>query len=79
LTIFREPHNTGDFAIQVNSKSNEPVTVRVLDMNGKVRIVNTGLSKTNSIKVGANLVGGTYIAEVIQGQNKQVIKLIKLN
>jgi hypothetical protein len=68
-----------DFSIQVISKSNEPVTLRILDMNGKVRSVQTQLSKTNSIKVGNNLIGGTYFAEVTQGGNKQVVKLVKLN
>jgi hypothetical protein len=68
-----------DFTIQVISKSNEPITIRILDINGKVRSVQTQLSKTSSIKVGSGLLGGTYIAEVIQGTNRQTIKLVKLN
>ena len=68
-----------DFNIIVTSKSTEPITVRILDMNGKVRSVQTQLSKTNSIKVGNNLLGGTYMAEVIQGNNRQTVKLVKLN
>jgi hypothetical protein len=68
-----------DFSIQVMSKTNEPITVRILDLNGKVMSVGKAFSKGNNIKVGANLLGGTYIAEVIQGSNKQVVKLVKLN
>jgi large repetitive protein len=68
-----------DFSIQVLSKSNSPITIRILDLNGKVMSVGTAFSKGNNIKVGANLLGGTYIAEVIQGSNKQVVKLVKLN
>jgi hypothetical protein len=67
------------FRIQVTSTSNEPVTVRILDLNGKVRSVDTRLSKSNIITVGGQLAGGTYMAEVMQGKNRKVFKLIKLN
>ena len=78
VNVYPNP-SAYDFSIQVISKSNEPVTVRILDLNGKVRTVQTQLSKTNSIKVGNDLTGGTYFAEVTQGGNKQVVKLVKLN
>lgn len=78
VNVYPNP-SAYDFNIQVISRSNEPVTVRILDLNGKVRSVQTQLSKTNSIKVGNDLTGGTYFAEVTQGNNKQVVKLVKLN
>ncbi len=78
VNVYPNP-SAYDFSIQVTSKSKEPVTVRILDMDGKVRSVHTQLSKNNSIKVGASLIGGTYFAEVTQGSNKQVVKLVKLN
>jgi hypothetical protein len=68
-----------DFSLLVLSKSNELITVRILDLNGKVSSVQTQLSKANSIKVGSMLIGGTYFAEVTQGSNRQVVKLVKLN
>lgn len=68
----------GDFNIRVFSSSNEPVMVRILDNNGVVRSVTSMLSKNNSIRVGGNLTSGTYIAEVIQGTNRKLVKLIKL-
>lgn len=67
------------FRIQVTSSSNELITVRILDMNGKVRSVDTRLSKSNIITVGSGLSGGTYMAEVIQGNSRKVFKLVKLN
>jgi hypothetical protein len=70
---------TSDFTIQVISNSSEPVTVRLLDVTGVVKSVSMNNSKINTIKVGADLPGGTYFAEVIQGANKQMVKLIKLN
>jgi hypothetical protein len=70
---------TSDFSIQVKSNSDKPVTVRILDVNGVVRGVTLMNSKTNTIKVGGKLKGGTYIAEVIQGNDTKVVKLIKLD
>ncbi|MEO7763887.1 MAG: T9SS type A sorting domain-containing protein, partial [Ferruginibacter sp.] len=67
------------FSIQVTSKSNEPVTVRLLDVTGVIKGVGMNNPKTNIIKVGANLPGGTYYAEVIQGDNKQIVKLVKID
>ncbi len=68
-----------EFNIQVTSKSSEPITIRIFDMSGKVRSVQTLYSKFNGIKTGANLPQGLYMAEVTQGSNKQIVKLVKLN
>lgn len=71
--------STTDFRLQVISKSREPITVRLMDVNGVLREQSQVFIKTSSINIGAHLVGGTYFAEVIQGSNRQVVKLIKLN
>ena len=68
-----------EFTLMVNSKSKEPVTIRIMDVNGVVKSVNAMVAKSNNIKVGKNLVAGIYTAEVVQGKNRQLIKLIKLN
>ncbi len=68
-----------EFTIMVSSRSNEKITVRILDMNGAVRSVQTPITKSNSIKVGKDLNGGTYMAEVTQGKNRKVVKIVKLD
>jgi Metallo-peptidase family M12/Secretion system C-terminal sorting domain/HYR domain len=78
VIVYPNP-SAGDFRIQVTSNSYEPVTVRILDVTGVVHSVNLMNSKTNTIKVGNHLKEGTYIAEVIQGTNRKLVKLIKLN
>ncbi|MFZ1453206.1 MAG: PA domain-containing protein [Ferruginibacter sp.] len=78
VNVYPNP-SAYDFSIQVSSKSNEPVTVRILDMNGKVLSVHAQQTKANNIRVGDKLTGGTYIAEVIQGTNRKTLKLVKLN
>ena len=67
-----------EFNIQVISKSTEPVTVRILDLTGKVLSVHAQ-TKANSFRVGEKLISGTYIAEVIQGANRKTVKLVKMN
>ena len=78
VNVFPNP-SAGEFSLQVISKSAAPVQIKIMNMNGMVMSVSNVLSKANMIKVGANLLGGTYLAEVSQGTNKQVIKLVKLN
>lgn len=80
LEVKISPNPTENvFRIQVTGGSNEPITLKIVDMNGVVRIMDKRLSKANSITVGSELTGGTYMAEVIQGSNRKVYKLIKLN
>jgi hypothetical protein len=68
-----------DFTIMVGGNSKEAVTVRILDINGVVRELINGQLKGNTILVGGNLIGGTYMAEVTQGKNRKLVKLVKLN
>lgn len=80
LEVKVSPNPTENvFRIQVGSRSNEPITLRIVDMNGRVRITDKRLSNENVITVGAELTGGIYMAEVIQGKNRKVYKLVKLN
>jgi hypothetical protein len=78
VTVYPNP-STSDFRIVVSSTSNEPVKVRVMDVNGSLKSVRPLLPKSNEIRVGANLSAGVYTAEVIQGSKRKVVKLIKLN
>ncbi len=78
VSAFPNP-SSGDFMIQVSGNSDKPVSVRILDVTGKVRSVSLMNSASNNIRVGANLKGGIYMAEVIQGMNRKVIKLVKMN
>jgi hypothetical protein len=78
VTAYPNPSAT-EFLLQVKGISNAPVTVRVLDVNGVVRSTTVMNPKSNTIKLGNNLKAGTYMAEVIQGNERKIVKLIKLN
>ncbi len=78
VNVYPNPSST-DFTIQVISKSNEPVTVMLMDSNGAIRSISEVPLKASNVKVGGTLWPGTYFAEVVQGLNKKVVKLIKIN
>jgi hypothetical protein len=71
--------SAGDFNVLVTSNSDEPITVRILDAKGTIKTVLMANSKTKTLKVGSDLPAGIYMAEVIQGSNKQMLKLVKIN
>ncbi len=78
VKVYPNP-SASDFSIQVMGSSNEAVVVRLLDATGVVLNVNTTVIKGSVLKLGSELHGGTYFAEVTQGANKQIVKLVKLN
>ena len=76
--IYPNP-SAGDFSLKVISKSSAPISVKITDLSGKVMTVNSTVVKGSIINLGNELRAGTYIAEVIQGASRQVIKLVKVN
>jgi hypothetical protein len=77
VSAMPNPSNS-DFMLHITGSSSDPTLVRVFDISGKVISViklNGGISYT---RFGSNLNGGTYFAEVIKGNNRQVMKLVKL-
>ncbi len=71
--------SAGDFTLLVISESNEPITVRILDETGNIKKVMMANSTTKTLKMGANLPAGKYVAEVIQGTSIKTVKLVKIN
>lgn len=66
------------FAIQLTNPSQEPVTIEIYDMLGK--LVEKAICSHNEIEstlFGINLASGIYQAVVTQGGNKQTLRGIK--
>ncbi len=79
VNIFPNPSST-NFKLNIDSKSNEPVTIRILDMVGKeINVIQSSKTKSSVLQIGAALIAGTYFAEIKQGSNRQIVKLVKLN
>lgn len=76
VTAFPNPTNN-EFTLRLTSKETEVVTVRVFDVTGKlVKQIRT--APNQSIRFGAEFKNGSYLAEVVQGKRKEVVKLMKL-
>ncbi len=79
VNVFPNPSST-NFKLNIDSKSNERITIRILDMVGKeINVIQSYKTKSNTLQIGAALIAGTYFAEITQGNNKQIVKLVKLN
>lgn len=76
VKVYPNP-SSSYFLIQVESKNTEPVTIRILDMNGKLMSLQTKQLIAGNITVGADLPKGIYIAEIKQGKNIKAVKLVK--
>lgn len=77
VTVLPNPSKTG-FTLKLESESEQPLNLRILDLNGKELSRLGNLSANTVIRVGDNLMTGFYLAEIIQGQERKVVKLIKI-
>lgn len=71
--------STTNFRLLVLSYALEPVTVRVYTANGALVTNLDKIPEGNIITVGSDYRGGTYFAEVTQGNKRKTVKLVKLN
>jgi PKD repeat protein len=68
------PFNNG-FSVSILTSESSPVRVNVLDMLGQVVEVYNNV--TEETVMGSALSRGIYFAEVIQGENRQMIQVVK--
>ena len=79
LTVKAYPNPSSYyFNVTAQGGSSEPMTLRVLDLTGKLVQVKTGVSANSTLQIGQDLVAGSYIIELIQGNKKVEQKVIKL-
>jgi hypothetical protein len=69
---------TNYFNVVIKGKDASPVTVRVMNIYGKV-ILNQKVASAATLHMGDNWTNGTYLIEVIQGNEKKVMRAIKAN
>jgi hypothetical protein len=67
-----------EFTLELHGKDKQPITVRLIDMNGKLINTFNNLQSNRTVRFGNDLKKGAYFAEVVQGEERKVIKLIKL-
>lgn len=78
VRVSPNPSNT-HFVISTQSAETAPVHIRIMDVSGKVVEELRDVAPNTGVTAGQQLAVGSYFAEVLQGSNRKVRKLIKLN
>lgn len=66
------------FALSIESNSDSPISIRILDIQGKQVDRLGNISANSIIKIGDKLKTGVYLAEIMQGNERKTVKLIKI-
>ena len=69
--------SSSDFNIQIESLSNEAVTISLYDISGRL-ISNSLNSKAQEIKIGQGINPGLYFMTISQGNYAETVKIIKI-
>jgi hypothetical protein len=77
ITVAPNP-STSYFTLSVQARTNQPVKLRVIDLQGRVVDARSKLGANSTLQVGHAYLPGTYFAEFIQGTERKVIQLIKV-
>lgn len=77
VRVMPNPSNSY-FNLAIRSSSSVPVSIRVVDVFGQVSEKYEKISAGN-VKIGGSLKPGIYFAEVIQGDQKKLVKIIRIN
>ena len=77
VVVMNNP-TTSEFVLNVKSTITAPITITILDATGKVMERITNVQPGTNVRIGSKLHGGPYFAQVLQGNERQTLKLIKM-
>ncbi len=77
-TVMPNP-TTSFFEVAISAKKGIPVTMTVNDVYGRLIQKNTKVDANKYNQLGQNWKAGTYFIEVMQGNERKVLKVIKTN
>jgi PKD repeat protein len=66
------------FTLSIESDKALPVTIRILDVQGREINRLANLPGPTILNVGDKLKTGIYLAEVLQGKERKIVKLVKI-
>jgi hypothetical protein len=69
--------SSGYFDIQISSRADNKVRITVYDNVGRVLETKSSLPANQMVRLGNFYKPGTYLAEIIQGTQKQTVRLVK--
>jgi hypothetical protein len=65
------------FNLAVRGSNDLPVTVKIMDIFGRVVERHDRVAANTVLKVGGRWTNGSYYAEIIQGDQRRIIKILK--
>jgi predicted extracellular nuclease len=77
ITVLPNP-SRNYFTLSIEAKKDTEIRCRIFDINGRLINQKSGITPNAVFRTGSELDAGVYFAEVIQGNEKKVVKLIKL-
>jgi hypothetical protein len=69
--------STHYFTLHISSRSNQPVTMQVTDMLGRVVEARSSVATNGSVRIGQPFRPGVYLLTLTQGTNRITTKLVK--
>lgn len=79
FNVFAYPNPAGSyFNLKVTALSNEKMSLRIMDISGRLIEEKQNILPYQVLRIGDKYIKGVYMAEIIQGQKRKVIKLVKL-
>jgi hypothetical protein len=76
IDIIPNPSNNY-FNLVINTNDISPVSVRIMDVLGRVVEIKNNMAVSEKYTFGNGLKPWMYLAEIIQGKNRKVIRLVK--
>ncbi len=67
----------GHFNLFVTASHEQPATIRVLDIHGRIAEQYQKIAVNSNLSLGHHLPGGVYFVEVLQGSRRKIMKVIK--
>lgn len=77
VRVYPNP-STNYFTVNIESfNSKQNVSLRIIDISGRVVEMRSNLGGSQTLKIGSNLKAGLYVAELRQGNETKQIKILK--
>jgi fibronectin type 3 domain-containing protein len=78
LSVQASPNpSSGPFTITINSGSAEKISLRVMNIDGRVMEKKMNIAPNCTLTIGSGYLPGNYYIEVIQGKQSRMLKVMK--
>jgi predicted extracellular nuclease len=77
VAVLPNPSRTS-FTLSFESNNDIPVNIRILDVQGREVNRLGNISANSIIQIGDKLNNGFYLAELVQGNERKILKLVKI-